>query len=287
MYLSKAQDCSYIEIKSDVVSDFILNPTNYTSLKIQGTLNCCTAETEEQTISGDQIGTNLFTLQFPTNSAAVIKEIVFKNIYTQQEWNALSADENVSDYMCNVGDITSLYPVIQAWFTANFATTVTQGYTYNSGTNTCEYTITDLPTNVIPLKMIIEVNGTLQEIYFGYSPFVGIYSTGTSFYVSPSFFELLTFPNGIYSFVLTFTTEAGDIITINNCFFFDCETKCVVSQKIEELLNCNKTATNIFLLHYTLTEGSNCGCNCDELCVIFNKLCSELNLSESCSNCGC
>jgi hypothetical protein len=285
--LSKTQDCNYIEIKSEVISDFISNPSNYTSLKIDGTLNCCSEQTESQTISGSDIGTNIFTLQFPINSNTVIKEIVFKNIYTQQEWNVIGSDLNVSDYMCSTGDITLLYPIIQAWFTANFSTTVTQDYIYDSVTNTCQYTITDLPTNIVPLKMVIELNGVEQEIYFGFSPLTGVFSTGESFFISPSFFGFTSFPDGVYSFMLRFITASQEIITISTCFFFDCVTKCKVSEKLEELLNCNKTATNIFLLHYTLTEGSNCGCNCEELCIIFNKLCSELNPSTSCITCGC
>jgi len=189
--------------------------------------------------------------------------------------------------MCSTGDITDLFAIVDAWFTTNFATTVTQNYTYDSVANTCQYTITDLPVNITPVKLVTEISGNVQDIYFGYFPIEGMFFNSNFMYIDPSFFSLDNFIDGVYSFTLTFNTENNTIITESNCFFFDCETKCKVSTKLEELLNCNKTATNIFLLHYTLTEGGNCGCNCEELCTIFNKLCSELGVDESCTNCGC
>ena len=282
MYLSKTEDCQFIEIKSDIVSDFILNPGNYTSFTITGTLSCCSDENVTHTLTEDEIDSNVFTLQFPTNGAVLLDELVFENIYTHQQFT-LPIGTTAATYMCSTGDITNLFTIVDAWFTTNFTTTVTQNYIYDPVANTCQYTITDLPVNIIPVKLTTDI----QEIYFGYFPIEGMFVNNYMLYIAPSFFSLDKFIDGIYSFTLTFKSADGFIITESNCFFFDCETKCKVSTKLEELLNCNKAATNIFLLHYTLTEGGNCGCNCEELCTIFNKLCSELGTNESCANCGC
>lgn len=282
LYLSKTQDCRFVELKSDVISDFILDPTQYTSFTITGKLNCCSNEEVTYTLTGNQIGSNVFTLQFPTNEDVFLDQFVFENIYTHQQFY-LPIGGDAINYMCNTGDITDLFTVVQDWFTLNFSTTVTQNYTYNPSTNSCVYTITDLPLNITPVSLITEY----EEIYFGYFPIVGMFYNSNYMYIAPSFFSLEEFVDGIYSFTVSFNTKDNTITNEANCFFFDCETKCKVSTKLGELMNCNKTATNIFLLHYTLTEGSNCGCNCDELCAIYNKLCSELGTNESCSNCGC
>lgn len=286
LILTKLPDCGHIKIESGIISDFILNPANYSQFQISGTMNCCTVETETQTIAESDLATDYWTLNFPTNNTAVIKEIIFQNINTQQSWNILPATYNVVDYMCSTGDITLLYPIIQTWFTNNFATTVTQGYTYDGITDTCVYTIDDLPVNIRPVKMIVTINGVDTEVYFGHFPLNNVFFSGTDIYITSSFFGLTNFQDAVYSFTLRYTTN-GNIITESTCFFFDCETACRVSTRIKELMNCNKGATNIFLLHYTLIEGSNCGCNCDELCEIFTKLCQELGESDSCSNCGC
>lgn len=286
MYLSKTQDCRFIELKSDTISDFILNPTKYTSFTITAKLNCCSNEEVTHTLEGLEINSNVFTLQFPTNPVVYLTSFVFENIYTHQQFYLPIGGDAIS-YMCNTGDITDLFTVVQDWFTANFSTTVTQNYTYDALTNTCEYTITNLPVNITPVSLLTNIEGNVQNIYFGYFPIEGMFFNSNLMYIAPSFFSLDKFVDGIYSFTLTFNTKDDTITTESNCFFFDCETKCKVSTKLEELLNCNKTATNIFLLHYTLTEGGNCGCNCDDLCTIFNKLCSELGTNESCFNCGC
>jgi hypothetical protein len=282
--LSKTDDCKHIAIKSELISDFIVNPSDYSNLEIKATLNCCDTEEIIASIDSEEIANAQWTLAFPTNTSAVIKELIFGNIYTLQSWNVLSTTYDVADYTCSTGDITNLFPIIQAWFTTNFATTITQNYSFD-GTN-CIYLVDDLPLNMVPIKMIVTINGVDTEIYFQNYPVEGVFFTNDAIVISPEFFNLTEFVDGVYSFTVTFTKD-NQLISQSSCFFFDCNTKCLVSERLEELKNCNKSATNLFLLHYTLTEGSNCGCNCDKLCEIFKKLCSELGGSNSCSNCGC
>jgi hypothetical protein len=285
--LSKTENCSYIEIKSETLSDFISNSNNYTNFVVSGTLNCCTSETNTVTITEDDILNTEWKLQFPTDSSLVITGLYFQNIYTNQQWNIFSTQYDLVDYMCSTGDITDLFVIIQNWFTANLGVTITQSYTYDAGTNTCTYEISDLPDGIAPVYLSLENSIAIpSQVYFQYFPVNSLLFTGTSMLVSPSFFSLLNYVDGVYSFTLTYTTESGDIITETNCFFLDCVTACNVSTKLQSLMTQDKTATNFFLLHYTLTEGSNCGCNCTELCEIFTKLCNELNSSDTC-NCGC
>lgn len=54
-------------------------------------------------------------------------------------------------------------------------------------------------------------------------------------------------------------------------------------------------AESAILLHYGLTQGSNCGCNCDDLCTVYNQLLTILSVLDGTlqsgtntdADCGC
>ena len=324
LILSKTQDCSYIKIESDVLSDFILssntgakvNPgdevavvkkeiidvgvitptankptpkTTYTSFTISSTINCCTDNTVTQSLNEEEISAgSSWNLQFPQDSSSNITGLYFANLYNGLEFNALEGYSlPLANYSCSTGSITDLFPIVQLWFTTNFGVTVTQSYTYDAITGECVYTIADLPPSLAPMYLQLENTNIFSNVYFSYYPLNNAFFSGSTLYLTPEFYGGLVFNDGVYSVTLTFITADGKVITETTCFFFDCKTGCEVSTKIKELEEASnpKNATNIFLLHYTLTEGSNCGCNCEELCEIFRKLCNNLN-STSCL-CGC
>lgn len=286
--LSKTTDCSYIKIESDILSDFISTPENYTSFTVSAKLNCCTDSNYSQTIIGDQITLSEWNINFPTTTTSYINGIWFENIYTNASFNVLSSPLLVGNYSCSIGTISALFPIVEAYFVANFGITPVQSYTYDSVTGECIYTISGLPTSIKPKYFEIETSSITTYTYFNFLPIVNGIFDGGSLLLSPEFFSQgNAFQDGVYTITLTYINLEGNIITETNCFFLDCNTACTVSTKIKELQEASneKNATNIFLLHYTLTEGSNCGCNCEELCEIFRKLCTNLN-SSSCL-CGC
>tara|TARA_Y100000590_G_scaffold396343_1_gene476995 strand:- start:752 stop:1294 length:543 start_codon:yes stop_codon:yes gene_type:complete len=103
----------------------------------------------------------------------------------------------------------------------------------------------------------------------------GILGTGTT-----------VFPDGVYKVVLTQIESGGaPITTESNCFFMDCSTTCEVAKYIKNLL---KTPADVeaHLLHFGLVNGSNCNCNCDEMCSLYSKLYNILNNTETCL-CNC
>lgn len=285
--LSKTENCSYIEIKSEVLSDFISNPDNYTNFVISGSLNCCSNETTTIELEQEQFDTFQWSADFPTNLLSNLRGIFFENVFTGVTFNVLSATYPVGVFSCSSGDITDLFPIVQSWFTANLGVTITQSYTYNSTTGECTYIISGLPQSIRPINIQVRTSGIDVYNDFTYAPVQNMFFAGNALMIEPSFFTMLNFQDGVYSFDITYTTSDNNIIQEKNCFFLDCNTACTVSTKLQELekVKDEKNATNIFLLHYTLTEGSNCGCNCDELCEIFTKLCKTLN-SSSCL-CGC
>jgi hypothetical protein len=328
--LSKTTDCSYIEIKSDNLSDFISSisggggptpvfpkyPTDslatdtktrfpsdsaiidgprpkpivksYTSFSISAKVNCCTETTYGQTLTSEDWETIQWSVKIPNGVSGTIDGIFFENIYTGATFNVLPGPVDLSLYQCDTGDILNLFPIIDAYFLANFGISITQSFSYDSITNECTYIIAGgLPISIKPSRFEFTLSSVPVTNYFTFLPLNNAFFDGDTLLLTPAFFNMLNFQDGIYTIELTYINSEGSVITEKNCFFLDCNTACTVSTKIKELQEASneKNATNIFLLHYTLTEGSNCGCNCDELCEIFTKLCNNLN-SSSCL-CGC
>lgn len=113
-------------------------------------------------------------------------------------------------------------------------------------------------------------------------------------YVKPAFFGLPTYTDGVYSFKLRFEKSTG-FTFISSCIFVDVTYKCKVAALLQNILEENecetreKTSTIAHLLHYALFNGSQCGCNCPELCEIFKALTDILNNVDPkiTNDCGC
>lgn len=113
--------------------------------------------------------------------------------------------------------------------------------------------------------------------------------------IYPLFFGLTAFIDGIYNFsVKRFEDEQGTV-TEDNCLFVDLTYKCKVATLLKCIIEENKKqstekiSTVIHVLHYSLVNGSNCGCNCTEMCEIFRELTTLLaNVDPQITNdCGC
>jgi len=93
------------------------------------------------------------------------------------------------------------------------------------------------------------------------------------------------FPDGVYKIIITAIAADGTVTTESNCFFLDCSTSCAVAKYIKGLL---KTPADVeaHLLHFGLTNGGNCNCNCDEMCYLYKKLYDIINDTDICL-CNC
>jgi hypothetical protein len=118
--------------------------------------------------------------------------------------------------------------------------------------------------------------------------------TATGIKVFPAFFGLTEFTDGVYKFdVKSFETD--QVTLESNCLFVDITFKCKVAALLKCIIEENKiktgekTGTIIHLLHYGLVNGSNCGCNCSDMCVAFRELSALLDSAnpEIFTNCGC
>lgn len=121
-----------------------------------------------------------------------------------------------------------------------------------------------------------------------------IYIANNILYIKPAYFSGINFINGIYRIVVEFTTTTGYII-IQNCYFVDYNMACKVSSLLQNILkenedsNIEPVSTIAHILHYSLVNGSNCGCNCNEMCDVFTALQELLyNVDTKLVNdCGC
>lgn len=113
--------------------------------------------------------------------------------------------------------------------------------------------------------------------------------------IYPLFFGLSAFTDGVYNFsVKRFEDNAGTVLE-SNCLFVDITYKCKVATLLKCIIEENKKkdteklSTTIHILHYALVNGSNCGCNCTEMCEVFRELTTLLaNVDPQITNdCGC
>jgi hypothetical protein len=118
--------------------------------------------------------------------------------------------------------------------------------------------------------------------------------TSTGIKVKPAFFDIIT-PNsiidGVYSFTVRIYTTEENYTYEQNCAFIDMTFKCRVAKYLDQLNDITEDgqiATNVHILHYSLVNGSNCGCNCIAMCDVFKQLYDILKpITPQLQGCGC
>ena len=160
------------------------------------------------------------------------------------------------------------------------------------------------PLNYIKLEVIGNINccatgcGQLNTtITFNY-PFTtttNLELNTVGLKVFPAFFGLTSFIDGVYRISVKRFEENVGTIFIENCLFIDVTIKCKVAALLKEIIEENKVKTGekkstiAHLLHYALVNGSNCGCNCAEMCDVYKELVALLDTinPEIFTDCGC
>jgi hypothetical protein len=118
------------------------------------------------------------------------------------------------------------------------------------------------------------------------------YILSGNLYLKPQMFAQTTFTDGIYKVIVKM--HDANFTIIQTCIFIDITYKCKVADHLAELIeenrmsnNTDKRSTIVHLLHYSLIVSSNCGCNCDDMCIVFKELQKLLGSQSIKSNCGC
>lgn len=99
--------------------------------------------------------------------------------------------------------------------------------------------------------------------------------------INPIFFGGITqLVNGVYKISIKIFQSAPvtETILIANCTLVDMDLNCKVSALLHNIIGeyedklAEKPSSLAHLLHYSLVNGSNCGCNCDEMCKNYDAL---------------
>jgi hypothetical protein len=121
------------------------------------------------------------------------------------------------------------------------------------------------------------------------------YVEGDSLLITDTMFGLIGgFVDGVYQVTMKIIGIDSGYEIYSNCLFVDITYKCKVAALLDGIISENQkggeqTDTIAHMLHYSLVNGSNCGCNCAAMCDNFNALCGILNDASTQINndCGC
>jgi hypothetical protein len=280
----------YIKISSDFITDLLQNIPDYASLKIESIINCCDdtifikdIDFEKKNSTTCSVCNNNYVWQVDLTDIAslnrTIKGIYVKNIVTGVEYNILTTPFDFTYFNTNCPngscDIESLFPyydnifenIFDTWFNNNtYWINTTAGFCGNT-LNVCKF-----PLNFIPTSIEYGDNTYSKKEFFTFNTTEDSFIVNESLHITPSFFEMENFMDGVYKFKVRITKQNGSWIEEENCFFMDVNTKCKVSRKIEDIIDKDVEANNIHMAHYALINASNCGCNCKELCELYKYL---------------
>lgn len=159
------------------------------------------------------------------------------------------------------------------------------------GINQAITTITNYYSETyVPYYAAYEKDGEVTKVYFECPPVYPateytsqkVIRLGSKIYMYPQYFNgATTFPDGLYSIKVTVELSNGGNSTEENCFMADCgDLKCRIAKYMVETKD-----TDPALIHYSLTESNNCGCNCENACELYEHLNTLLNKENGCTSC--
>lgn len=298
----------YIKVESDIIADVLANLSGYTSIVITANKNCCTLNSVTTLVTATIPTTDnkwYLDLTIPTGLNSLLQNLNIQNIFTNKIYDTIITpidlayvDSNCTTELCTIQTFNAHFnPLfktqIDAWFTSKG---ITSNVVITFSGNTV--IISSLPDGFI-------VYNTEYGLATPYAAIPGIYGfadnkvfiNGDGLFITPQLFdkastELL---DGIYKVTVKSINTQKGYKSETNCAFIDVKTKCKVASLLQNLIieanvkQSEGVSSITHLLHYSLVNGSNCGCNCDELCQVYSELCDILNrVDKSITNdCGC
>lgn len=300
----------YIKL-SDLSQEVLDNIEDYDTVTVTGNINCCQQNCTDL-VSTYDLALDDTTWQIDLDSAVKLNNTVYelniKSIFSLIDYNAITGpidlsyvEDNCSSSPCTLqtfsGHFAPLFKAaIENWFTS-IGETVTATVTFSGNT---------VIVSGIPSKFTLSTIGyglsedSLTFTTFGFTdPLNKIFISDDSIYINPEFFnDNIAFISGVYSFSIKWTKEdSSGWVEESNCAFVDIDNdiKCKVASVLQNILkesqklDPEQCSGIIHLLHYALVNGSNCGCNCTELCTVYKELVDLLNTIDPqiVNNCGC
>lgn len=280
-------NCYNLLIKSDDISDLISNPNKYKSLEISSTINNCQTTYANQCIDLNTCTRN-YSITFPNCCNLRIKDIKFKNVLIGDTFNLNYNNLFIPVSISNCSDISNFSSQLETFLVNNFGSiynNFTFTCSYDSNTNYFTYNISGLPTHILPIELVYQLDGIETRNEFVISNNITYLITSEGIVLTPSFYNTTEFYPGIYSINIKLTTKSNIEIEDSNCAFIDCGNNCKIIDKVKDL-KTEDDKKDLLLIHYAMVVGSNCGCNCEELNTLysqFNKLLNSTN--NECSTC--
>lgn len=300
---------NYIRIQSTILDQLLADPSGFDSIKVTGNINCCTQDCE-QLISD-------FTIDLATQgwyadltngvlAEDSVAKLFIKNIVTNESNNVLSGNidlgyvaDNCMSESCTLEDFSGHFAPLFKTPIDNYFTSlgITSNVTISFDGNTL--IVQDLPNGYFITDYIEHgVAEPFEKIIFTFSSTESnAFLAPDALYIKPEFFNNMSqLIDGIYRFDIKYTkVDNSGFITESNCAFIDITIKCKVASILGKIKgeNANKSnvvekcATIAHVLHYALVNGSNCGCNCADMCIVYRELVTLLSKDPSVTDCGC
>lgn len=299
-----------ILISSDSIDDVIANPLDYLKILISLKKNCCTTEYEDEVEVAITKKWYVNILKPNNTRIALAKFIYMKNFDTGEIFKIDLTTFTIEIASCT--ELDYITTIINQYIDANFpatedlseipdtsdssesdssdSDTITVNNTVasecdSSDATNFKYSIWSLPDNIVPLYFEYEFDGVtiLESFYSTYSDKNTIL-TNEHISLDPLIIDDEKFGDGVYTVAVTIIKNSGTQIVESQCFFLDCHTKCNTVELAMTLKDADQT--EILMLHYGLTIGSNCACSCSDLCILWGRLAKWLNKTEETCNCG-
>lgn len=284
-----------IEVESEFLANLTANPLDFDSIQITTQLNCGQSFYSE--VDSLDFKTFKSDLSYIVNSEGEIHGMSFLSLKSFTETFApfipidLGYIEDNCNSNCTIEAYASYYTnlfknQIDDWFLSIGHTTDVE-ITFSENT----IIIKGLPEDFIPYKFYFGDN-LLDTVEIGYG-FVekSIIISGDKMYIKPSYFGWEEIVDGVYTITLKFikSDNRGHIIE-KQCAFLDPKIRCIIADYLSDLskdspIDKRNISETIMLMHYALTRTSNCGCNCEELCQLFDDL--KYLLGEKTEGCEC
>lgn len=94
-------------------------------------------------------------------------------------------------------------------------------------------------------------------------------------------------PSGVYTITIKIYFDEDVLIYETfNCIFVDYDIDCQVVNFMANNLT-TETGTEVGILYYALKNSTNCDCECDNICILYQTLYNYLNNTENINICGC
>lgn len=272
----------YLVLQSEEIKAVTQSPSDYTSVKITGKINCC-PESVSKDILINSVGW-FSDISDSVESKSILTNIKFRNKISMELYSIpVNIDLGYVHNTCP--NLTCTLETFQDFFAPLFKEAIDTWFSDKDIESDISVSFSgnivsfdNLPENFHPYSLVVD---ELDNIFNFAEVDSGIFFNGDSLYINPSFFDLGAYKNGIYSIEVTILKENNSYSIDKNCFFMDIDLKCKVAETLKNITDVSTTtSTNLHLMHYALVNGSNCACSCEDLCKLYKEFVTMLSKAD-------